>query len=155
MKFLSFEICQETYGIQLSSVREVIAFNTFTKIPNMPNHFLGIMNLRDKVIPLMDARICLGLIPTLTSETSVIICAVKNTLIGIVVDCIFNVINPSDNEIISVGSQIEEVSGVISNVIKIEKGLVLILDIDNFVKADPQTLQNISVQTSSLNLKAS
>lgn len=85
-KFLCFNLGKEEYAMPLLMVREVIGFPDVTPIPQMPSHFVGIMNLRGSVISVMDLRVKMGLKPSDSEETSVIILDLGELHLGIVVD---------------------------------------------------------------------
>ncbi len=137
MRFLVFEIGQEECAVPLEQVREVVGFPQFTGIPNSPSYVLGIMNLRDQVLPLLDLRIRLGVTPTLTHETSVVICSSEKNQFGIVVDNILSVVAPESNEILPVqtlSSSSDQVE-IIQNVIRRPNGLALVFDMSKIVQA--------------------
>ena len=99
IRYLCFTLGPEEYAIPLLSVREVIAMPDITPVPQTPPHFLGIMNLRGQVISVMDLRAKLSIKPSEAAETSIIICDIKPNSIGVVVDSINSVINPSLDQI--------------------------------------------------------
>src|SRR4051812_41249332 len=98
-RFLSFSLGNEEYGVPLLAVKEVIAMPEITPIPYTPSYFLGIMNLRGQVISVMDLRQKLGVKPSQSSETAVIICDLNSLSIGVVVDSINSVLNPVEAEL--------------------------------------------------------
>ncbi|MEA3333925.1 MAG: chemotaxis protein CheW, partial [Pseudomonadota bacterium] len=60
-KYLTFDLGDECYGINIMDIREIIGLMAITPLPNMPSAFKGVINLRDKVIPVMDMRNKFGL----------------------------------------------------------------------------------------------
>ena len=60
-KYLSFQLGEEMYGISVNHIREIISIQQITPVPHKPDYVKGIMNLRGKVIPVMDMRIKFGL----------------------------------------------------------------------------------------------
>ena len=60
-KYLTFHIASEDYGIAIANVTEIIGIQSITEIPEMPDYIKGVINLRGKVIPLMDMRLRFGM----------------------------------------------------------------------------------------------
>ncbi len=141
MRFLSFEIQGEQFGIQLEKVKEVIAFPQVTPTPGTPHYFLGLMRLRDLVLPVLDLHIRMNLVPTLTHDTAVVICEVGHATVGIVVDIIHTVIAPEEKDIMPSPSAVDgQVTGFITSVIRREQGLTLILDVSRLLNASDEEL---------------
>ena len=155
MRFLSFQIGECHYGVPLEQVREVIAFPDFTPIPSSPDYCLGIMSLRDQIIPIIDLRIKLKIEPTLTHDTSIIVCDLKTVVVGIVVDIIHNVVAPNDSEVLQAQGRFmgdPAASELISQVVQREGRLTLTLDMAKVLggsSADLQALQNIQTELKS------
>lgn len=98
-RYICFNLGEQEYGVPLLSIKEVLGMPEVTSIPQTPSHFLGIMNLRGNVISVMDLRVKIGLKPTNTTETSVMIFDLGHYLLGVVVDKINAVITIPENEI--------------------------------------------------------
>ena len=62
--YLTFALGEEKFAIRVDHVQEVVEFGQVTKVPNAPNYMLGIINLRGRVLPLLDAKLKLGLSAT-------------------------------------------------------------------------------------------
>lgn len=140
MRFLSIEIQGEQFGIQLEKVKEVIAFPPITPTPGTPPYFLGLMRLRDLVLPVLDLRIRMNLVPTLTHDTAVVICEVGAATVGIVVDIIHTVIAPDEKDIMPSPTAVDGQSGFITSVIRRDQGLTLILDVGRLLNASDEEL---------------
>jgi purine-binding chemotaxis protein CheW len=144
-RYLRFSLGKEEYAIPLLKVREVIAMPETTPIPQTPNYFLGIMNLRGQVITVMDLRTKLGIKAEMGAETSVIIADLGDISVGVVVDSINAVLNPDPKDL---AEKPELSSGVksseyITGVYKKESGLVLLLNIAKLLNfEDKQILTN-------------
>lgn len=152
-KYLTFNLQAESYGIDVLKVREIIRLTTITSVPQMPAHIRGVINLRGKIIPVMDLRIRFEF-PTAadTEQTCIIVVQVKlpdgkSTQMGLVVDGVEEVINLAESDIEetpSFGGQI--CTDYIIGIAKV-KGLVkTLLDIDGIVGAD--TLKSLKDVTS-------
>ena len=104
-KFLTFLLADESYGVEVLRIREIIRMQKITPVPQMPIHVKGVINLRGKVIPVIDLRIKFNLEAEDTTErTCVIVVDVDNgqgvnTLLGLVVDAVEEVLNITENDV--------------------------------------------------------
>ena len=98
-KYLTFILGDEGYGIPVMKVKEIIRLKDTTAIPKMPNHVLGVINLRGKIVPVFDLRIKFGIpSPENSERTCVIVTQVldgetgERKMVGLVVDSVEEVI---------------------------------------------------------------
>ena len=98
-KYLTFTLQAESYGIDVLKVREIIRHITITAVPQMPDYIRGVINLRGKIIPVMDLRVRFGF-PNVTNtdQTCIVVVQVKlpdgkSTPMGLVVDGVEEVLN--------------------------------------------------------------
>jgi len=99
-KYLTFVLCGEEYGIQILKVREIIGIMNITPVPQTPGHIKGVINLRGKVIPVIDLRLKFELQETThTKETCIIVVEVQNVLTGIIVDNVSEVLDVHAEEL--------------------------------------------------------
>ena len=137
-KFLTFELNKIGYGVDILRVREIMGFMPVTPIPRMPEAVLGVINLRGKVIPIVDFRTQLGLMPDeLTDESCIVVLELKDTNgggreIGVVVDSVNDVrnIKPSEMEPSPDFGSASNESGHIDAMAKCEDGVKVIVNID-------------------------
>ena len=99
-KFLTFILGSEVYGIEILKVREIIKLMDITAVPRTPDYLKGVINLRGKVIPIVDLRSKFSM-PEIehTQETCIIVAEVNQTSIGIIVDSVSEVSNINSEEI--------------------------------------------------------
>ncbi len=103
--YLTFSLGDEKFAIPVDHVQEVVEFGQVTKVPNAPDYMLGIINLRGRVLPLLDTKLKLGLAATERSQKSRVLVLDlhleddKNLQIGAMVDFAKEVIEIQDNEI--------------------------------------------------------
>jgi purine-binding chemotaxis protein CheW len=103
-KYLVFQLGREEFGIRVVKVREIMGFQDITAVPHTPAHVKGVINLRGKVIPVVDLRLKFGL-PEMepTSHTCIIVVQAEananSMLLGIVVDEVAEVLNLSAGDI--------------------------------------------------------
>ncbi|HHT9146590.1 MAG: chemotaxis protein CheW [Candidatus Brocadiaceae bacterium] len=99
-KYLTFVLCGEEYGIQILKVREIIGIMNITPVPQTPGHIKGVINLRGKVIPVIDLRSKFELEETPhTKETCIIVVEVQNILTGVIVDTVSEVLDVNAEEL--------------------------------------------------------
>ena len=142
-RFLHFTLERREFAVKLDFVREVIGFPDFTPVPNGLPHFLGLMTLRDEIIPLIDLRLRLGFEPTLSHDTAVIICKLPSTFVGVVVDSISSVSAPDASIVYNSPrpqNAAENTPVIIPQVIKMDSNLILVLDIPETLSTDEKIL---------------
>jgi purine-binding chemotaxis protein CheW len=103
-KYLVFQLGREEFGIRVLKVREIMGIQDITSVPQTPVHFKGVINLRGKVIPVVDLRLKFGMAEQeYTPRTCIIVVQVQGEsgpmLMGIVVDGVAEVLNLSASEI--------------------------------------------------------
>ncbi len=92
-RFLTFFLSNEEYGFEILKVQEIIGFQSITPVPRAPEFIRGIVNLRGKIIPILDLRTKLGMPPVEpTSETCIIVIRVNSIEMGILVDKVSEVV---------------------------------------------------------------
>ncbi|MGB2985629.1 MAG: chemotaxis protein CheW [Phycisphaerae bacterium] len=92
-KYLTFKLANEEYGVEILKVRELIGFMEITAVPQMPRYIKGVINLRGKVIPVVDLRLKFGLEEIERTEQTCIIVVDVGKEIGIVVDTVSEVLD--------------------------------------------------------------
>ena len=99
-KFLTFFLSGEEYGIEILKVHEIIGLLPITRVPQTQCCLKGVINLRGKVIPVVDLRLKFGMPPTeSTSETCIIVVHIHGIDVGVIVDRVSEVIDIRDGEI--------------------------------------------------------
>ncbi len=87
-KYLTFLLDREEYGVEILKVREIIGLMDITKVPQTPDFVEGVINLRGKVIPVIDLRAKFGLARTDYNDQTCIIVVDVGTMMGIIVDTV-------------------------------------------------------------------
>jgi purine-binding chemotaxis protein CheW len=150
-KYLTFTLDEEEYGIGILKVKEIIGMMDITTVPRTPEFIKGVINLRGKVIPIIDLRLKfeMGKIPY-TDRTCIIVVEIdseKGTiLIGIVVDAVSEVLNIQEGEIEETpafGTQLN--TDYILGMAKTEGGVKILLNIDKVLSIEEITgLEKVS-----------
>jgi purine-binding chemotaxis protein CheW len=131
-KFLTFFLAEEEYGIEILKVHEIIGMMSITSVPRTPQYIRGVINLRGKVIPIIDLRLKFGMesIPQ-TEETCIIVVQAQGVELGIVVDRVSEVLDiPADDidETPSFGSEVQ--TDFLLGIAKTNGHVKLLLNID-------------------------
>jgi purine-binding chemotaxis protein CheW len=145
-KYLTFTLGGEEYGIGILKIREIIGMLPVTAVPRTPAHVKGVINLRGKVIPVVDLRLRFGMesIPY-TERTCIIVVEVESdrlqVIIGIVVDAVSEVLAIKAEDIAptpSFGTRLE--TDYILGMAKMQGGVKILLDIDRVLGSDEVSL---------------
>jgi purine-binding chemotaxis protein CheW len=137
-KFLTFFLAGEEYGIEILSVHEIIGMMPITSVPGTPDYICGIINLRGKIIPIVDLRTKFGMDPKApTAETCIIVVHVQGVEVGIVVDRVSEVLNIAAGDIEPPPSFGKEVNTeFILGIGKSQSKVKILLNIDRVISSD-------------------
>ena len=131
-QFVTFSLADEEYGVDIMKVQEIIGYQGFTKIPNLPPFIKGVLNLRGTVVPVLDLRAKFVLEEKEYNKfTVIILLTVLGRIMGMIVDSISDVVSFSDEEMEDTpnfGSQIH--TKFIKGMGKKDGNFVILLDID-------------------------
>lgn len=136
-KYLTFFLDREEYGIEIVRVREIIGLMTITSVPRTPEYLRGVINLRGKVIPIIDLRLKFDM-PEVenTEETCIIVVQSGDDSVGAVVDKVSEVLDITDEDIVDAPSLGADVNtDYILGIGKSESGVKLLLDIDKVLSS--------------------
>lgn len=141
-EFLSFQLGEEEYGIDILAVREIRAYEKPTRIANTPDFIRGVINLRGVIVPIVDLRIKFGLAtPLYNSLTVVIILKVANRVVGIVVDSVSDVL-PLKNEEIRPAPEFNSRirASFIRGLATVQDRMLILMDIEGLMSSDEMAL---------------
>ena len=134
-QLVSFSLDREVFGVDILNVQEINRMVGITRVPNSPPHVRGVINLRGKVIPIVDLRSRLGMEPRdPDNQTRVIVVEIADTVVGFVVDSV--------NEVLRIPKSVTEPppqiaagvdAGYITAVGKLEDRLLILLDLKHLV----------------------
>ncbi len=150
-KYLTFTLVQEEYGIGILKVKEIIGMMPITSVPRTPEFVKGVINLRGKVIPVIDLRLKFNMEAIdYTERTCIIVVEIdagQNTvLIGIVVDSVSEVLNIKEQDIEDTpafGTKMD--TAYILGMAKMEGGVKILLDINRILSQKELTqLEEVS-----------
>jgi purine-binding chemotaxis protein CheW len=141
-KYLTLSLAGEEYGIEILKVKEIIGMMPITTVPRTPPYVKGVINLRGKVIPVVDLRLKFGMMEmSYTERTCIIVVETRgqgrSVLIGIVVDSVSEVLNIKANDIEEAptfGAKLD--TDYILGMAKMNGGVKILLDIGRVLNAD-------------------
>lgn len=136
---LTFELGNETYGVEILRVREIRGWSSVTKIPHAPSHVLGVLNLRGSIVPVVDLRMRLDLERAeYTKVTVIIVLSIHagngRREVGVVVDGVSDVIDVDAAEVKQppdLGSR--SATDYIRGLMPVGNRMVVLLDIDRLI----------------------
>ncbi|HXN23296.1 MAG TPA: chemotaxis protein CheW [Candidatus Dormibacteraeota bacterium] len=130
LQVVGFRIGDETFGVRISTVREIVRVPEITVVPNAPDYIEGVINLRGKIIPVMDLRKRFGakdLEPN--KKNRVLVVEVENKVIGLIVNSASEVLKIPPSEVVAPSSMFQEGEmSYVTGVGKLNGRLVILLD---------------------------
>ena len=136
---LTFELGNETYGVDILQVREIRGWSAVTKIPHAPPHVLGVLNLRGSIVPVVDLRMRFALERAeYTKVTVIIVLSVHSPggrrEVGVVVDGVSDVVNISAEDLHQapdLGAKLS--TEYIRGLANVADRMVVLIDIDRLI----------------------
>ena len=131
-QYLTFQLAEEQFGIDILRVQEIKGLAHLTQIPNVPPYIKGVMNLRGTVVPVVDLRHRFSMQAAIYNQfTVIIIVTVGAKVMGLVVDAVSDVLNVGESEL----EQLPDLGGgidttFITGMAKSNDSLITLLDID-------------------------
>lgn len=138
MQLVTFSIGEEEFGVDILKVQEIIRMMDITKVPKAPEFVEGVINLRGKVIPIIDLRKRFGLAARdRDKHTRIIVIEINDMIVGFIVDAVSEVLRIPANTVeppppVVAGLESEYISGVG----KLEDRLLILLDLDRLLSND-------------------
>jgi len=145
-QYLTFQLENEIFALEIGRVREILDFEGVTKVPRTPEFMSGVINLRGSVVPVVDMRLKFGMHPTVkTVNTCIIIVEITldgdTTILGALADSVQEVLDLEKDSIEPaprIGTRLN--TAFIKGMGKRDERFIIILDIDQIFSADEVTL---------------
>lgn len=135
---VTFQLENETYGVNVMQVQEILRYSEIAAVPGAPDYVLGIINLRGNVVTVIDTRSRFGLMPSdITDNSRIVIIEADKQVIGILVDSVAEVVYLKKSEIEDapqVGTA--ESSQFIQGVTNRDDGLLILVDLNKLLSDD-------------------
>lgn len=139
-QFMTFQVGKEFYGISISYVNEIIMMQPITSVPEVKDYIMGLINLRGKIIPVIDVRIRFKMEPMeYTDRTCMIVINVKSTVIGLIVEKIAEVDTIQDDDIVpppSLGRKESEQNKYVYGLARTGDVVKLLIDPEKLIRDD-------------------
>jgi purine-binding chemotaxis protein CheW len=137
-RYLTFSLGENVFGVAIRFVKEIIGVQNITRVPETPDFIKGIINLRGKIIPIIDVRLKFGKEEiSYTERTCIIVVEMNEMVVGLVVDVVDDVLTLPDEEVAPppdgrLGFETVYIQGI-GNV---DGQVLLLLDLDRFLRPD-------------------
>ncbi|MDF2944425.1 MAG: chemotaxis signal transduction protein [Herbinix sp.] len=136
-RFLTFVLSNELYGIEIKHVTEIIGIQPVTVVPELPEYIRGIINLRGKIIPVMDVRLRFKKpFREYNDRTCVIVIDINDVFLGLIVDSVSEVLSIPEAEIVEPPEMSRSGSKYIKGIGKVGNEVKLLLDCDKLLSDD-------------------
>ena len=145
-KYLTFYLASEEYGVEILKVHEIIGMLPITRVPRTPPFVRGVINLRGKVIPIIDLRERFGMSQEGAEETCIIVVQVHGIQLGVVVDKVSEVLNIAEGDLEPTPSfGVDVNTEYLLGLAKGDGRVRLLLDIDRVLTAtEADSVQSVS-----------
>lgn len=138
--FMTFQIGKEFFGVNISYVNEIIAMQSIAAIPEVEDYVKGLINLRGKILPVIDVRVRFKMKPCeYTDRTCIIVIDVKSTMIGLIVERLADVDTIAEDSIApppSLGRKEHEHNKYVYGLARTGDRVTLLLDPEKLIKQD-------------------
>lgn len=145
--YLTFPVGAEFYGVSITAVTEIVGLQRIMSVPDVPHYIKGVINLRGKVIPLMDVRLRFG-IPEkeYDDRTVVIVLQVNNAPVGLIVDGVNEVLDIPDDQIDRAHSfSNSEGHSLVKGLGRMDERVAILLDVSRLVEDKDINMSDVSV----------
>jgi purine-binding chemotaxis protein CheW len=136
LQLVGFRIGNETYGVRIASVREIVRVPEITAVPNAPDMIEGVINLRGRIIPVMDLRKRFSnLSDSSDKKNRILVVELDNKLLGLIVSSASEVLKIPPSEIEAPGTLFTEGdSSYVTGVGKLKGRLIILVDIAKLLR---------------------
>lgn len=128
----------EEYGVPISQVQEIVRVGGITTVPNSPVFMEGVINLRGRVLPVLNLRKRLGLSEKeISSASRIVVTEIGNKIIGLLVDAVSHVIKISKESVEPAPEEVLEIdTDYITGVGKLSESMIIMLDLEKLLRRD-------------------
>jgi purine-binding chemotaxis protein CheW len=137
-KFLTFTLGSETYGLEIKYVTEIIGVQEVTEIPELPEYIRGIINLRGKIVPVMDVRLRFRKsFKEYNDRTCIVVVDIKDISVGLIVDAVSEVMTIQAHDVVPPPDLYKSASNkYIKGIAKVGNEVKLLLDCNQLLNED-------------------
>jgi len=134
-KFVTFFLDKEEYALPVSQVREIKRVGEITRVPNAPQHIRGVMNLRGRIVPVLELkrRLQLGE-AAIDTDSRIVVVEQENRILGLMVDRVSQVMNIAAEQIDKAPEEVVQVNeNYLKGVGKLDERMIILLDLDQII----------------------
>ena len=139
-KYVTFKSGNEYFGLRIQCVNEIIVYQEITQVPESEDYIKGLINLRGKISPVIDVRVRFKQEPMpYTDRTCIIVISVKETVVGLIVEKIAEVVEITEDNIIdspTLGNEDKSQNKYVYGIGKVGDNVKLLLDPEKLIKDD-------------------
>lgn len=137
-----FDLATESYGVDIGAVREIIRMQEITNVPRTPDFVEGVINLRGKVIPVVDLRKRFGLsVGEKSAENRIVVVDIGGQDIGVIVDAVNEVLRIFTDSVEPPSSVITTAdSDYLMGIAKVDDRLLILLDLESVLSAEEKAV---------------
>jgi len=139
-KYVTFKSGNEYFGLRIQCVNEIIVYQEITQVPESEDYIKGLINLRGKIIPVIDVRVRFKQEPMpYTDRTCIIVISVKDIVVGLIVEKIAEVVEITEDNIIdspTLGNEDKSQNRYVYGIGKVGDNVKLLLDPEKLIKDD-------------------
>jgi purine-binding chemotaxis protein CheW len=147
IQLVVFDLASEHYGFDIADVREIMRMQNITKVPGAMSYVEGVINLRGKVLPVLDLRKRLGLtVSEQTEESRIVIIDVAEGEVGVIVDAVTEVLRVRNSAIDTPSSMVMQGNAdYLRGIAKLADRLIILLDLSKLLssKADVEAISRV------------
>ena len=133
-----FELANELFGVDIGAVESIIKMQAITRVPQSPEFVEGVINLRGKVLPVIDLRLRFGLPAVeVTKSNRIMVVSMDGSEVGMIVDGVSEVLSISDSDVEPTPAMTSTVNSTfIVGIAKIDTRLVILLDLKKILSLE-------------------
>lgn len=150
-KYVTFKSGNEYFGLKIEYVSEIIVFQEITEVPEAEHYIKGLINLRGKIIPVIDVRLRFGQEPfEYTDRTCIIVINVKSTVVGLIVEQIAEVVEIPEENVLpspSIGRGDKSQNNFVQAIGKVGDEVKLLLDPDKLINDEETAVKDQDNET--------
>ena len=148
---VTFHLDGEEFGIAIERVQEIIRVGQITGVPNAPDFISGVINLRGRIIPVLDLRKRLSLPEAaITKSSRIMVVETRTKVLGLLVDRVSQVLRLPHTSVDAPPDDIDESLGFVRGIGKIDSRLVMIMELDRVLAKDAHQASQLMVQKEQL-----
>jgi purine-binding chemotaxis protein CheW len=147
MQLVVFDLASEHYGVDISDVREIMRMQSVTRVPGAMAYVEGVINLRGKVLPVLDLRKRLGMkVAEQTDESRIVVIDIADGEVGVIVDAVTEVLRIPSSSIEPPSAMITQgTADYLRGIAKLPNRLIILLDVNKLLSnmADSEAIARV------------